>query len=339
MISVIIPTRNDFDDIENVVRNMLSSAQSEDVEVIVVNDGSVWGSNKPRELVLDIPRVRVINNKMSMGVGFSFDRGVEQAKGDIIVLTASDVFPKEKWFDKVKVAVENNSRTLGCAVCVGLNPSRMSMDDPKCFKRYGADLLFTVDNDDLPKNSPLRTRPGGYTDLFHAKWLMSKQGDEPYSIPCLLGAFYFTSKDYYNKLGGFDTEPGNRYIGHRVWGALEPYLSLKSWLVGGGCVLYPNIEAGHVFARVTVKNQWAKGGRSDEWIFWNRLFMLETMIFDSKLRQKLYDFVHPELNFSVAKQMIKRNYANVERIREQNRLKFKYNHTIFTERFDYDFNI
>jgi len=213
------------------------------------------------------------------------------------------------------------------------------MDDPKCFRRYGANLLFTVSNDDLPKDSALRLRRGGYTDLFKAKWLMGKQSDEPYEIPCVLGAFYFTSKAYYKKLGGWDTEPNNRHCGHARWGHLEAYISLKSWLVGGGCMLYPNIEAGHVFARVTIYNQWSKGGRSAEWMWWNALFMLETMIFDTELGHKLYTFVQPEFNFNIAKQMIRRNYETVVRIREVNRLKFKYDHTVFTEKFNYDFNI
>jgi len=339
MISVCIAFRNDFEQIDSVIDHLLDTAQSDDLEIIVYNDGSVYGSNKPRPLKINHPNVRVINNNKSFGVGYAFDRMVSETKGDIIVLMGSDVYPREGWYADVRNAVERNPGTLGCATCIGLNKTRMSLDNPKNFKRYGADLLFTVSDDDLPKDSALRLRHGGYTDLFKAKWLLGKQSDELYEIPCVLGAFYFCTKEYYTKLGGWDTEPNNRYCGHQRWGHLEPYISLKSWLVGGGCILYPDIEAGHVFSRVTIYNQWSKGGRSAEWMWWNALFMLETMIFDSKIRQKLYDFVHPELNLGVAKKMIKDHYANVERVREQNRLKFKYDHTIFTEKFNCDFNI
>jgi len=339
MISICICFRNDFEQINSVIRHLLDTAQSDDLEILVYNDGSVYGSNEPRPLKLNYNNVRVINNNKSFGVGYSFDRCVEQASGDIIILMGSDVFPKEGWYAKVRNAVSRNPDTLGCAVCVGLNPKRMDMGDPKCFRRYGADLLFTVGNDDLPRGSALRARRGGYTDLFKAKWLMGKQSDESYAIPCVLGAFYFCTKEYYTKLGGWDTEPNNRYCGHARWGHLEAYISLKSWLVGGGCTLYPNIEAGHVFARVTIYNQWSKGGRSAEWMWWNALFMLETMIFDTKIRQKLYDFVHPEFNFNIAKQMIQRNYETVVRVREANRLKFRCDHGIFTEKFNYNFEI
>ncbi len=104
-------------------------------------------------------------------------------------------------------------------------------------------------------------------------------------------------------------------------------------------MLYPNIETGHVFNRADREHRYAKGVRGAQWMWWNRIFMLETMIMDEGLRQKLYDFVHPELNFNVAKKMIRQHYDNVKRVREANRLKFKNNHTIFTTKFDYCFDI
>jgi len=339
MISVCVAFKNDFEQIDDVINHLILSAQGGDFEVLVCNDGSVYGSNKPRPLELNYPNVRVINNNKSFGVGYSFDRCVEQAKGDIIVLMGSDVYPKEGWYEKVRNAVSRNPDTLGCAVCIGLNPARMSLDDPKNFKRYGADLLFTVSDDDLPKDSALRLRRGGYTDLFKTKWLLGKQSDEPYEIPCVLGAFYWTTKEFYNKIGGFDTLPNNHYRGQQRWGSLEPYLSLKVWLAGGSCVLYPNIEAGHVFARVTIYNQWAKGGRSAQWMFWNRLFMLETMIFDEELKQKLYNFMHPELNFGVAQKMIKEHWSTVQEVKERNRQLFVRDYTVFIEKFGYSFEI
>ncbi len=351
MISVCITFKNDFEDIERTVKTLIETAKGDDYEIVVYNDGSNYGTGKPRDLVMDYPHLRVINFGRTYGVGYGFDRAVEHAKGEILVIMGADIFVREGWDEKVANAVQSNPNTLGCAVCIGLNPEKMDMNDPKCFKRYGADLLFFVGADDLPLTSPLRARRGGYTELFKAKWLMGKKQDEPYEIPCLLGAFYFTSKDYYKRLGGWDTVPGNMYCGHRFWGHLEPYISLKSWLMGGGCTLYPDIEVGHVFARLVEKSivgrrrprvritQLDKGSRGEDWMHWNSLFMLETMIFDEELRQKLYKFMLPELNWSVAKQMIKRNYQGARRVREENRLKLKYDHRIFTERFDYDFDI
>jgi hypothetical protein len=186
---------------------------------------------------------------------------------------------------------------------------------------------MTMGNDDLPPNSKLRERKGGYTNLFQGKW-RKKQDDEPYELPCLMGSFYFTSKAYYNQIHGWDTEPGNKYCGHQCWGHLEPYISLKSWLHGGGCVLYPDIESTHLFNRIDRKHKGDRGARSAEWMFWNALFILETMIMSEFTRNRLYDFVKPELNFNVARHMIEQNYETIERIRERNRQEFKYDHVL-----------
>ena len=331
MISIIIPTIND-DELDTTLKHLLSTTEDySDIEIIIVNDGGEFP-------ICELQRVKLLNNGKNYGVGYSFDRGVEQAKGDIIVIMGGDVRPKHGWVEKVRNEVSRNPNTIGCATCVGINPTRMDLDDPRNFKRYGADLLFTVSKDDLPEKSPLRKRES-YTALFKGKWKHGKESDTPYEIPCLMGAFYFTSKDYYMKIHGWDTQKNNLYTGHKYWSRLEPHLSLKSWLYGGGCTLYPDIEAGHIFARIPRVHRYRHGLRSQEWIWWNALWILETMILDEELRQKLYDFPNPELNLSRAKRLIKSHYGEIEKVRKRNEREFIYDHRIFTYKFNYDFNI
>jgi glycosyltransferase involved in cell wall biosynthesis len=336
--SIIIPFRNEFDSIGGMISHLKSTLLNpEEVEIIIVNDGSFGADAKFKPL--EIEGVTVIQLRHSYGVGASFDRGVELAKGDVIILTASDVYPFAGWYEKVIVAVEQSPNSLGCATCVGLNPKKMDLYNPKNTRRYGADLLFYVTEEDLPESNARHNKRGSYTSIMKAKWLPSKQQDAPYEIPCILGAFYFTSKAYYKVLGGWDTIAGDRFCGHKTYGSLEPYISLKSWLVGGGCILYPDIEAGHVFSRIVRRNRWTKGVRNPKDHWWNQLFILETMILDEGLRQRLYDFIHFERAFHQARVWIKKNQDAVVRIREANRQKFKYDHTLFTTKFNYDFNI
>lgn len=342
MISCCISFRNDYNEIKSVVSNLLITSQPNDIEVIIYNDGSFSGDGKPRKLLpeevttVEQSNIKIINNNKSFGVGYAFDRAVSHAKGDTIVLMGADVYPRKGWYEKVTDAVTNNREMLGSSVCVGMNPARDGIDDPKNFKRYGADLLFTVDVSNLPKDSPFRKREN-YTDLFKAKWKHSKESDEPYEIPCVLGAFYFCTKEYYTKMGGWDTKPNNPYMGHRGWGHLEPHISLKSWLTGNGCWLYPDIEAGHLFGRVDKKNRMSKGVRYSPWMFWNSIWILETMIFSESLRKKLYKHMQPELNWNIGLKWIKQHYGNIEAVKEENRLKFKRDHTIFEEKFGYRF--
>ena len=323
-VSVVIPLRNDFAELLVTVANLTQGINPEDLEVIVCNDGSTFPSGKfcPLGDIFAYQNVVRINNHINSGVGYSFDRGVEMAQGEVIVLMGTDIRVREGWYDKVRNEVMRNPNTLGCAVSVGLNSERMDMDDPECSLRYGADLLVKMDEDDLPKNSALRHKRGGYTSLFKAKWLLGQQSKEPYKIPSLLGAFYFTSRDYYNKLHGWDTVAGNRFIGHRVWSHLEPHISLKAWLEGGGCTLYPDIEAGHIFGRILKKDRYKKGARSMEWDYWNQFFILETMVGDASLRKELRAHLHHELPLSMAQRMVRYNYPSLLKIRERNLTEF-----------------
>ncbi len=318
-LSVAIPVKNDFAEVILTVANLTKGISPEKLQVIVVNDGSVFGSGKFRPIgdIFEYPNVVRVDNHFSGGVGYSFDRGAELVNSDILVIMGSDIRVREGWYDKVVEAVQSYPNTLGCAVSIGLNEDRMDMDDPKCSIRYGADLLVKVGAEDLPKNSRLLKKDGTYTALFKSKWITEKKSDSPYKIPSLLGAFYFTSRDYYNKLGGWDTQAGERYMGHRFWGNLEPHISLKSWLYGGGCMLFPDIEAGHIFGRIIKNDRWKKGLRSPEWLYWNQLFIAETLVED-EFRQELYDYLHYEKTLGMAQRMIRDNYSDILKVRERN---------------------
>jgi glycosyltransferase involved in cell wall biosynthesis len=338
-LSICIPFKQDFDTIESVVANIAKEADPAECEIIIHNDGSTQTNTRfrPLENTFEYPNMNIINSPMGYGVGYSFDRCVEQARGEYVILTASDVFPLEGWYAKVKEAVKSNPDTLGCAVCVGLRPDNMFLYDPRNTKRYGADLLFTIGKEDLPAGSPLRDIPG-YSELFKGRWMRGKLADEPYDIPCLMGAFYFTSRSYFRHIGGWDTVKNTRWAGHQKWGSLEPYISLKSWLVGGGCRMFPHIEAGHVFSRFDRQSKWDGGVRGEDWRLWNQLFIMETQIMDEALRKRLSDFYSYRLNLGVARKWIRQNHDIVLWVREKNRRIFKNTPDIFKEKFGYKFH-
>lgn len=323
-LSILIPFKNDYELIDSVVKNLIDTIEGDDYEILVYNDGSVLSSGRPRTLELDYKNTRVINSVVSFGVGYAFDRLAEEAQGEFLVLMGSDVYPHKGWHAKVLEHINSSPETIGCSVCVG--------DKGPFRKYYGADLLIKMGVDDLPANSKLRQRKGGYTDLFRGKWA-EKRGNEPYEISCLMGAFYWCHKNWYQHIGGWDTERGNKYKGHRMWGHLEPMISMKSYLCGGNCVLYPDIEATHLFNRHNRYSKGIKGVRSADVMWWNALWSLETMVLSEGRRNMLHDYLNHELNLNKARQMIKRNYDTVEQVREENRLKFKFGLEIFEEKF------
>jgi glycosyltransferase involved in cell wall biosynthesis len=322
MISAIIPVKNeDLDLLTKVITNLSVDLSEDMLEMVIVNDGSIYPDGSHQSLEKDLSHlkkgrnIKFIDRKEQFGVGYSFDRGVEIAEGDPIVLMGSDVFPeKRKWLTDVKNAVRD--KEIGCCCSVGLQPGNYDIDKPGMISRYGAKLMYTYTVEDLPKSSPLRQNPD-YRDIIGARWA-SKQSDEPYEISSLMGAFYWTTREFYNEIHGWDTITDHRWYGHQFWGCLESFLSLKAKVYGGKCVIYPDVRAGHVFGKFDEKNVFNfRAVREDLW-WWNKLWVAHTM-FDDNLRDEVLAFPNFSKNLSEGQSYIKHNWSAVQRIRERNK--------------------
>lgn len=340
MVSVIIPVHNDEALLVEVINNLLSTAHTNKFQIVVVNDGSVNNVGRFVPFNLDIPfcHIKTVDIPRQKGVGYAFDRGVEAADGDIIVLMGADVFTDDNWLNNVIDAVATFPNDIGCSACVGLSPETRDMKRPERRVRYGADVLLQMGFDDLPpyRQKELSTRShkaDTYTHLFRAKWRWKRDNKKPYVIPCLLGAFYFTTKDFYNLIHGWDTERGELYMGHRLWGALEPMISLKTWLYGGTCYVHPSIETGHVFGRILKKTKYSNRAFKPSVLYWNELWIAYTMC-DDKTRDYLVNWLKPTLNSNKGKTDIKRHMDNVSLVRKRNDNEFARDINWFMERFN-----
>ena len=156
----------------------------------------------------------------------------------------------------------------------------------------------------------LRT-DGHYTQIIKGQWRKTMDGEEPYEVPCLMGAFYACTKEFYQRIHGFDTVKGELWQGHKKWGHLEPMLSLKARVYGGNTMIVPSVEVGHIFNRPT------DGVRSKDFQIWNSLWIAETMLTE-RCRAELYSFLKAEHNLSVAQKWIEQNKSNVLKVRERN---------------------
>jgi hypothetical protein len=135
-----------------------------------------------------------------------------------------------------------------------------------------------------------------------------------------MGAFYWCSKEFYHKIHGFDTKEGIRFRGHIYWGHLEPMLSLKAKVYGGSCMMYPAVEAGHIFGRID--DVYKVRAVRDDYKYWNALWIAYTMLEDS-LRNDLVNFLNPCLNLNLAKSYIRKYWDFVQAVRERNILEGK----------------
>lgn len=221
-----------------------------DYEVLIVDDGSDMGLN-------NIRGAHILRHPVNQGVGTAFDSGVKYAKSDNIFLMGCDVrFTKNNWASKMVKEIETHKNSLICTSVVNLSQSlfetaktlpdnfpnkndmfNLAKSMSKIDLYRGASILFFIGDDESPHHIiEAQWLPREFLPLRRPDYIAPKQC---YEIPCILGAAYGTTNKWYNHIDGF--------WGHHFWGTLEPYISLKSWLMGGKCFVAPHIETAHIF--------------------------------------------------------------------------------------------
>lgn len=261
MLSIIVTYHNEPREFLFECLNQLVRTAEGNYEIIVVDDHS--------DVPLDqIPGVTVIRNPKNVGVGQSFDAGVKVAQGENIILSACDIrFSDNGWMKKLVQEIEKNPKSLICTTCIGLNQQinqeTGEMDNMDIEKRkkvqtgYGATILMFHDKQTNPAKSDT------FRGIIEASWY-KKQDRDIYEVPCILGAIYGVKKSWYEYIDGFAL--------HQKWGTLEPYISLKSWLMGGNCLCAKHIETAHIFKENGSPLNIAHGIKQDA-VIYNKLLV------------------------------------------------------------------
>lgn len=94
MISIIIPTYNRKDLLPRAISSVLKQTY-QDFEIIVVDDGSIDGTADFIKTNYSDPRIRYFEFDKNRGVNEARNKGLEEARGEIIALLDSD----DEWFD------------------------------------------------------------------------------------------------------------------------------------------------------------------------------------------------------------------------------------------------
>ena len=113
MLSVVIPAYNEEDSIQEVMQRVLAirpelpAAGVDDLELIVVNDGS---RDRTAELVQATPGVRLLTHVHNGGYGAALKTGFAAARGELIgFLDADGTYPPEKFPDLCRVALAQDA--------------------------------------------------------------------------------------------------------------------------------------------------------------------------------------------------------------------------------------
>lgn len=93
-ITVIIPAYNEAGNIENTAQSILNGLNNlgfENFEILIFNDASTDDTGKiSDDLALQNNRVKVIHNNPNRGIGYNYQKGIELARYDYIVMFPGD---------------------------------------------------------------------------------------------------------------------------------------------------------------------------------------------------------------------------------------------------------
>jgi dolichol-phosphate mannosyltransferase len=92
-LSVVIPAFNEAEVVEPTLRGLIAQLGPEEIdyEIVVVDDASSDGtSDAVARVTAEEPRVRCVRNEGSHGFGFAVRKGLEEFKGDAVVIVMAD---------------------------------------------------------------------------------------------------------------------------------------------------------------------------------------------------------------------------------------------------------
>lgn len=263
-ITLIIAALNEGNEPLKTIESIYATADPKLFEIILFNDGSTKWVEIPKKY----KEVTVIHNDMRRGVAWCRDEGVRLAETKYVCILNARMRFVPGWIEKALEYLAKYQKTIFCTTSVvlwepdedkkieadlkDLNAKKErtaeenailehaedaikkwkeatkgikaldQIDDQK-ERRYGADIVEFEYGNDL---------------VINPIWRDPEEGD-CYKIPCVLGANYFTSKKWYQYIGGLE--------GLNWYGGDEEFLSLKSYAFGGDVRIIKEIEIGNLY--------------------------------------------------------------------------------------------
>ena len=114
-VSIIIPSRNEFKNIDRCIECLTNQEYPEDqYEIIPVNDGSEDGTDKIlNQMAQNDHRIKPVHISVALrdnkGKIHAIDDGIQHAKGDIIITTDADIWMEPNWMRQLVNGFDNNT--------------------------------------------------------------------------------------------------------------------------------------------------------------------------------------------------------------------------------------
>lgn len=297
LLTIIIPFLNEGSEVKNTLESIRNFSDN-NVNILLINDFSDDKYNY-KALALEY-NAQYVENKCRLGVAASRDLGVDLCGTPYFLLLDGHMrFYDMNWVHRIVEELAEDERQLLCCQTKVLRSQNGNVVDKEWSLAYGAYVDFKSKN------------------ILNACW-KAKEGEPGKTteyIPCVLGAAYACSKNYWKYLHGLE--------GLRYYGCDEQYISLKVWLEGGKCKLLKDVVVGHLYRNEPPYNV----VRAD--VIYNRLLISE-LLFPYELRRKLFISLKTYFNYCFGDvfSLIQANREFIQKNRQ-------YYQEIFTRDIDY----
>lgn len=210
-VSIIIPCKNEVDNLKSTVDSIMNSKNSLSFEIIVVDDASTDLSTEflKFDISKDIYRDIILLTTNNVGCAGAKNVGVKAAKGKYLFFCDAHIKVPDKWLDTLVDALKNENAHI-------VAPSIVSMTNTSA-AGYG----MTWD------------------EQFSARWLTNKPSGIT-EIPLACGCTFGITKEVFKKINGFDHF-------YQIYGNEDFEICLKAWLYGYTVVVNPDVKVQHLF--------------------------------------------------------------------------------------------
>ncbi len=216
-ITVIIPFKNEGEEVDNTLRSITEKAEGS-INIILINDNS--DDNYDYCQIANKYNALYVANQSSLGVAPSREIGIALCKTEyFLILDAHMRLFTQNWDKLLCDYLINDHRSIFCFTTL-----------------------------DIKKNGEVRTQKKGYGVTLNLNnlsynWICQdlelNNIKSSYVIPCIMGGAYASNIEYWNRINGLK--------GLNGFGFDEQLISLKTFFEGGNCKVITDIEFGHIF--------------------------------------------------------------------------------------------
>lgn len=262
-VSIVIPSYNDYPLLSACIESIYATCENLEYEIIVVDD---YAQPANRELLktLESDKVRLILKEEREGFAKAVNRGMSEAKYDILLLN-SDIVAQAGWLEALQYSAYQIDPKIGM-----VSPKLVYPDGRI---QYGGTYYARV------------LAPQWFGHLFVGRAATTPVANVPYYNRSISGACVYITRAVFDKIGVLDDE---------YWLGFEDVdYGLKAWEAGYRCYYQP---ASMLIHYESASRGYSQGKRELSsmryfWSKWGDLFMHRTL---TDTEQKTIDYVLSE---------------------------------------------